>query len=108
MGILLLLLVIIALFVLGSVVVSAALHVLWFLLVGLVIGALARLVIPGRQQMGWLLTALIGGVGALVGGIIADRVLDAGSAVSLLVSVVVAAVLVALFSAGDRDRSRAL
>jgi uncharacterized membrane protein YeaQ/YmgE (transglycosylase-associated protein family) len=39
-----------------------------FLLLGLVAGALARLIIPGKQPMGWLLTLLLGVVGALLGG----------------------------------------
>ena len=31
-------------------------HLLWTALIGLVIGAVARLVMPGDQKMGWILT----------------------------------------------------
>lgn len=34
---------------------------------GAVIGALARLVIPGKQAMGWIVTIVIGIAGALIG-----------------------------------------
>ena len=39
-----------------------------FLLLGLVAGALAKLIIPGRQGGGWFLTLLLGVVGAMLGG----------------------------------------
>jgi len=34
---------------------------------GAVIGVLARLVIPGKQAMGWIITVVIGVIGALIG-----------------------------------------
>jgi uncharacterized membrane protein YeaQ/YmgE (transglycosylase-associated protein family) len=42
------------------------------LLVGVVVGALGRLVVPGRQPIGCLFTILIGIVGAIVGNSIAN------------------------------------
>lgn len=39
-----------------------------FLIVGLVAGALARLIVPGRESMGIAATLLLGVVGAFVGG----------------------------------------
>lgn len=39
-----------------------------WIIAGLVIGAIARLLIPGRQEMSMLMTILLGVVGALVGG----------------------------------------
>jgi len=39
-----------------------------WMIVGLVAGALARLLVPGRQPMGLLLTMVLGLVGSLVGG----------------------------------------
>ena len=39
-----------------------------FIIVGLVAGALAKAILPGRQGGGWLATMLLGIVGALVGG----------------------------------------
>ena len=46
------------------------LFVLQIFLVGLVVGALARLFIPGPNPMTWGRTSLIGIIGALVGGFI--------------------------------------
>lgn len=44
------------------------------LIAGIVIGPLARLVLPGKQNISLGMTILIGAVGALVGGFIADAV----------------------------------
>ena len=43
-----------------------------FLVAGLIIGALARLILPGRQRIGLLMTLLLGVVGSLIGGTIAN------------------------------------
>ena len=40
------------------------------IVVGLVVGALARWVMPGEQKMGWILTIVLGIVGAVVAGFI--------------------------------------
>lgn len=42
------------------------------LLAGIIIGPLARLVIPGKQDVSIVMTIVIGAVGAFVGGIIAQ------------------------------------
>lgn len=42
------------------------------ILIGLIIGALARLVLPGKQDIPILLTILIGAIGALLGTLIAQ------------------------------------
>ena len=39
-----------------------------FLLLGLIAGAIAKLILPGTQGGGWLVTLLLGVVGALLGG----------------------------------------
>lgn len=43
-----------------------------FIIAGLVIGALARLIKPGKQNLGILATLLLGVVGSVIGGIIAN------------------------------------
>lgn len=71
------------------------------ILVGLIIGALARLVVPNSQPVGCFLTMLIGIVAAAVGAAI-------GSAqhwsfwLILALQVVIGAVIVAIFSAAVR------
>jgi len=44
------------------------LNLIAWMIAGLIIGAIARLLVPGRQPMGILLTIVLGIVGALVGG----------------------------------------
>jgi uncharacterized membrane protein YeaQ/YmgE (transglycosylase-associated protein family) len=43
---------------------------IWFLLIGLVAGLLARLIMPGKDAMGLLATMILGIVGSLLGGLI--------------------------------------
>jgi uncharacterized membrane protein YeaQ/YmgE (transglycosylase-associated protein family) len=42
--------------------------IIGFILLGIIAGYLGRLLMPGRQKMGFLATALLGMVGSLVGG----------------------------------------
>lgn len=39
-----------------------------FLLLGLIAGAIAKLILPGKQAGGWFVTLLLGVVGAMLGG----------------------------------------
>ena len=48
------------------------LDILGLLVVGLIIGALARLFKPGKQRLGLGMTLLLGVVGAIIGGLIAS------------------------------------
>jgi len=38
------------------------------IIVGLIVGAIARFVLPGEQKMGWIMTCLLGIAGSLVAG----------------------------------------
>ena len=42
-----------------------------WIIVGLVAGAIARLILPGKQAGGWIITLILGLVGAFIGGLIA-------------------------------------
>lgn len=47
-------------------------HIIWQLFVGLIIGIIARLLLPGKEaiasgMIGWLITALVGMGGSLIG-----------------------------------------
>ncbi|MFI0411108.1 GlsB/YeaQ/YmgE family stress response membrane protein [Actinomadura sp. 3N508] len=68
--------------------------ILWFIVVGAVIGALARLLVPGRNPIGILLTVLVGIAGAVVGGVIADA-LGAGAFIAFVFAILIAALGVA-------------
>jgi uncharacterized membrane protein YeaQ/YmgE (transglycosylase-associated protein family) len=49
-------------------------QILGLIVIGIVIGIIARLVMPGRQHIGALMTVLLGIGGALVGGIVASAI----------------------------------
>jgi uncharacterized membrane protein YeaQ/YmgE (transglycosylase-associated protein family) len=49
-------------------------QILGLIIIGIVIGILARLVLPGRQAIGVGLTVLLGIGGALIGGIVASAI----------------------------------
>ncbi len=51
-----------------------------FLILGLACGAIAKLIIPGRQGGGWFMTLILGIVGAMLGGWIAGAVTGTGLA----------------------------
>ena len=55
-------------------------QILGLIVIGIVIGVLARLVLPGRQPIGVGLTVLLGIGGALVGGIVASAIAAARGA----------------------------
>lgn len=74
------------------------------ILVGLIIGALARLIVPGRQMMGLLGTIVCGLMGSIVGGFIGQHVLHRGGLVTILLEIGVAAVAVALIGGAGRNR----
>jgi uncharacterized membrane protein YeaQ/YmgE (transglycosylase-associated protein family) len=44
------------------------LHIIWMLILGLIVGLVARLIVPGSQPLGLIATSLLGIVGAYVGG----------------------------------------
>ena len=90
-----------------------------FLIAGLVIGALARLIKPGKQNLSIVMTLLLGLTGAVIGGVIAN-LLGTGSIwelniIGFIVAVVSAVALIGVFegfshrgsrSTGDRQHER--
>ena len=74
-----------------------------FIVFGLVVGALARLVVPGRQHLSIGMTLLLGLVGSVVGGVIANA-LGTGDVfeLNILGSVVAIAAAAFLIIVGDR------
>ncbi|GAA2108885.1 GlsB/YeaQ/YmgE family stress response membrane protein [Microlunatus panaciterrae] len=59
---------------------SMIMGILGFIIVGLVAGAIAKAVLPGRQGGGWLATLILGVVGAIVGGLIGSAIFGGGLA----------------------------
>jgi uncharacterized membrane protein YeaQ/YmgE (transglycosylase-associated protein family) len=82
--------------VFAVVVLGAVLKLVWWLAVGLLIGALARWALPGRQEMGLLATMAFGVGGSFIGGIVAS-LLHLGTILGFVASVACAAGLVVAF-----------
>ena len=83
------------------------------ILIGIVVGVLGRLLVPGRQPIGMLLTILVGIVAAFIGTAIARAIGIPTAAngidwLELLVQVIVAALGVTLVSATMGRRRRGL
>lgn len=77
--------------------------VVWFVLIGAVIGVVARLLVPGPNPIGAIMTILVGIAGAVLGGVAADA-LGAGNVIALLFALIIAAVGVVLLT-GFRPRT---
>jgi uncharacterized membrane protein YeaQ/YmgE (transglycosylase-associated protein family) len=88
-------------------------QILGLIVIGAVIGIIARLFLPGRQHIGVLMTVLLGIGGALVGGIVASAIGEGdifelnflGTIVGIIVAVGLIAVAEAL-GVGDRNPRR--
>ena len=78
-------------------------YIISLIITGLIVGALARLVIPGRNPMSILATIGVGIVGALIGGLIAGLI-GAGWLITIILEVAIAALLV-YFLTGRRRAS---
>ncbi|WP_367104857.1 GlsB/YeaQ/YmgE family stress response membrane protein [uncultured Psychrobacter sp.] len=72
---------------------------IWMIIVGLVAGLLARAIKPGNDAMGWIMTIVLGIVGAMLGGFIASLIgIDAdGGFTGLIFSVIGAIILLFLY-----------
>jgi uncharacterized membrane protein YeaQ/YmgE (transglycosylase-associated protein family) len=46
------------------------LHILWSIIIGFVVGLIARAIMPGTQHMGFIATTVLGVVGSFLGGVI--------------------------------------
>jgi uncharacterized membrane protein YeaQ/YmgE (transglycosylase-associated protein family) len=49
-----------------------------FLILGLIAGAIAKLILPGKQRGGWFVTLLLGVVGAMLGGWLGGLLFNVG------------------------------
>ena len=68
---------------------------IWMIIVGLVAGLLARAIKPGSDPMGWIMTIVLGIVGALLGGFMASLVgINADGGFTGLIFSVIGAIIV--------------
>jgi uncharacterized membrane protein YeaQ/YmgE (transglycosylase-associated protein family) len=49
---------------------DSMLHLIWSVIVGFVVGLIARAILPGADHMGFIMTSLLGIVGSVIGGYI--------------------------------------
>jgi uncharacterized membrane protein YeaQ/YmgE (transglycosylase-associated protein family) len=72
-------------------------EVITYIIAGLVIGALARLILPGKQSMGIVATLVLGVVAALIGGYLWEAIFPDNDGVAWIGSIVVAVILVWIY-----------
>lgn len=83
----------------------ALVSLVWLAITGLLIGALGRLVVPGRHRLGLLATIAIGLLGSVLGRLLGSA-LHTGGLGTLLLEIAVAAATVALASGRHRTALR--
>jgi uncharacterized membrane protein YeaQ/YmgE (transglycosylase-associated protein family) len=73
--------------------------VIWTIVLGFVIGVAAKLLLPGKQEMGFLMTVLLGIGGSFVAGIVGEALgwYKAGEGAGFIASVVAAIVLLVIY-----------
>jgi uncharacterized membrane protein YeaQ/YmgE (transglycosylase-associated protein family) len=84
-------------------------HILWTLLIGLVVGALAKLVMPGKDPGGAIVTILLGIAGSFIAGMLGHALgwYEVGDGPGIIASVIGAVVLLAIYRAVVGRRARA-
>ncbi len=65
------------------------------IIVGLIVGAIARFLLPGEQKMGWIMTGLLGIAGSVAAGVVGQAMgwYQAGQGAGWIASVLGAVVL---------------
>jgi uncharacterized membrane protein YeaQ/YmgE (transglycosylase-associated protein family) len=73
--------------------------ILWTLIIGLVVGAIAKLIMPGRDPGGIIVTMLIGVAGALLAGFLGQNLgwYTQGEGASFIASIIGALILLFLY-----------
>jgi uncharacterized membrane protein YeaQ/YmgE (transglycosylase-associated protein family) len=76
-------------------------HILVTLIIGLVVGALAKLIMPGRDPGGILITILLGIAGSFVAGMLGHALgwYEVGEGPGILASVIGSIILLAIYRA---------
>jgi len=76
-------------------------HVLWMIIVGLIVGVLAKLIMPGHDPGGIVVTILLGIAGSMVAGFLGRAIgwYGEGQSAGFIASVVGAIVILAIYRA---------
>jgi uncharacterized membrane protein YeaQ/YmgE (transglycosylase-associated protein family) len=81
-------------------------NVIVYAVAGLVIGAIARLLMPGRQDLSIVATVILGAVAAIIGGVLWEAIFPANDGIAWLGSIIVAVLLLWLYAAFFGSRGR--
>jgi uncharacterized membrane protein YeaQ/YmgE (transglycosylase-associated protein family) len=81
-------------------------EILWMILVGLVVGAIAKLLMPGKDPGGFIVTILIGIAGALLAGLLGRffGLYEQGEAAGFIASILGAMLLLGIYRLVVRGR----
>ena len=79
--------------------------IIWIIIFGAIVGALARLLLPGRQGVGMIATIVIGIIGALIGNYIGETISPDGTMHWILAVVVAIGLLMAYVGIMRRRRT---
>jgi len=73
--------------------------IIWTILLGLVIGVIAKLIHPGKENMGIIMTIVLGIAGSFLAGIIGQAIgwYKAGEGAGFIASVIVAIILLVIY-----------
>lgn len=74
-------------------------HLLWMIVVGLIVGALAKLIMPGRDPGGIIVTILLGIAGSVVAGLVGRAVgwYSEGQPAGFIASIIGAIIILAIY-----------
>jgi len=83
--------------------------IVWYAIAGLVIGFLARAILPGKQDMSIVATIVLGVVAAILGGLAWNAIFPDNEGIAWIGSIIVAVILLWLYSrlAPNLSRRRA-
>ena len=71
-------------------------NIIGWLLFGLIVGVIAKLLMPGRDPGGWIVTALLGIAGSFVGGFLGQALMGRGNSTAGWIGSVVGAMALLL------------
>jgi uncharacterized membrane protein YeaQ/YmgE (transglycosylase-associated protein family) len=83
-------------------------HLIWMLFIGLIVGALAKLIMPGRDPGGIFITMLLGVAGSLVAGVLGRLagLYGPGQSAGFIMSVLGAVLLLLIYRLATHGRFR--
>lgn len=88
--------------------------IIFYIIIGLLAGAIAKFIMPGRQGGGIIMTIILGIIGALVGGLLTNLIMGRGFDlsltgnwfISLIIAVIGALIVLFIYGAVTKNRGR--